>query len=181
MAIYPEKPMRTLFLLIFFIFGLTANATNYYVSASGNDSNNGTSTSTPWKTIAKINSRTFLPGDYILFRRGDMWREELTPPSSGVAGNPITFGAYGSGAKPIINGADIITGWASAGSNLWTHSQNTIVPNAIGALMVIINGQIQYPAASAGFCNFNTTTHIVTIYSTVDPNTIPVEVSQRPH
>lgn len=34
----------------------TANSTVYYVSASGNDSNNGTDQSTPWQTISKVNS-----------------------------------------------------------------------------------------------------------------------------
>jgi hypothetical protein len=83
----------------------------YYVDAtSGSDSANGTSDSTPWKTIAKVNSSSFSAGDSILFKKGETWREQLTVPSSGSSGSPITFGAYGSGAKPIINGADILTG-----------------------------------------------------------------------
>jgi hypothetical protein len=42
-----------------------------------------------------------------LFRRGDVWNESLIPASSGSSGNPITFDAYGSGAKPdgILRGA----------------------------------------------------------------------------
>ena len=41
--------------------------TVYYVSNSGSDSNNGTSTSTPWKTIAHVDAHTFNPGDSVLF------------------------------------------------------------------------------------------------------------------
>jgi len=38
-------------------------ATTYYVDATnGNDGNNGTSESTPWKTIAKVNASRFNPG-----------------------------------------------------------------------------------------------------------------------
>ncbi|MEZ4738108.1 MAG: hypothetical protein R2818_01840 [Flavobacteriales bacterium] len=33
---------------------LALSATIYYVSPTGNDSNNGTSTSTPWRTIARV-------------------------------------------------------------------------------------------------------------------------------
>src|SRR5262245_58349664 len=105
--------MKRLFLVVLISLSLNVQATNYYVSTSGNDANNGTSPSTPWKTIAKVNNRTFLPGDFILFRRGNMWREQVTLKSSGVAGNPITFGAYDTGPRPIINGADVIYGWTN--------------------------------------------------------------------
>ena len=78
--------------------------TIYYVSTSfGNDSFNGQSENTPWKTIEKINSQTFKPGDQILFRRGDKFNDaSLVIYSSGNNGNPIIFGAYGNGNTPII-------------------------------------------------------------------------------
>src|SRR5690242_18109511 len=86
-----------------------AQATTYYVSSSqGNDANAGVTQSAPWRTIAKINASTFQPGDNILFLRGDTWRETLIPPSSGAANNMITFASYGTGALPIITGADLI-------------------------------------------------------------------------
>jgi len=50
----------------------------YYVDAThGKDSNNGPSPSTPWKTIAKVNVSSFKPGDQILFKRGEVWREQF--------------------------------------------------------------------------------------------------------
>jgi parallel beta-helix repeat protein len=97
----------------------------YYVDATGgNDSNAGTAINSAWKTISKVNSFSFSPGDSILFKCGETWREQLTVPSSGSTGNPITFGAYGSGANPIINGANVITpgtSWsATVGkANVW--------------------------------------------------------------
>src|ERR1035441_6510895 len=93
-----------------------ASGTTYYVDncvVTGNDSNNGTSPSTPWLTINQVNNfSSFHPGDSILFEKGCTWREQLTVPSSGSAGNPITFGAYGSGGMPIISGANVLTGFS---------------------------------------------------------------------
>ena len=84
-----------------------ASGSTYYVDATGgNDSNNGLSTAAAWKTISKVNSSSFLPGDTILLKRGEIWREKLTVPSGGSVGNPITLGSYGIGAKPIIQGAN---------------------------------------------------------------------------
>ena len=95
-------------------------AATYYVDATnGNDGYDGLSEAIPWKTIAKVNGSKFNPGDQILFKRGEIWREQLTVPSSGTAGAPITFGAYGTGADPIINGADLVTPWSLFSRNIY--------------------------------------------------------------
>lgn len=75
----------------------------YYVSNIGNDALDGLSPLNAWRTIAKVNATAFVAGDKIGFKRGDTWAETLTIPSSGTNGNPITFGAYGTGAIPIFN------------------------------------------------------------------------------
>jgi Right handed beta helix region len=99
-----------LFIGLAMLAALPAGATTYYVAASGSDANSGTSKSTPWQTIAKVNASTFLPGDSILFRRGDVWYgTSMVAPSSGASGAPITFGAYGSGANPTIKGSTFLT------------------------------------------------------------------------
>lgn len=78
----------------------------YYVDATtGDDGDDGLTEAAAWQTIAKVNGETFAAGDSILFKKGETWRETLTVPSSGSAGSPITFGAYGTGADPIFNGA----------------------------------------------------------------------------
>ena len=79
---------------------IPSGAKVYYVSNSGNDSNNGTSPSTPWKTIAKVNSTNFSRNTYVCFKRDDMWRETLMADKAGV-----TYTAYGTGEKPIICGS----------------------------------------------------------------------------
>lgn len=133
--------MKSFFLLPFIFFGFAANATNYYFSASGNDANNGTSTSTHWQTIAKFNSvfASKSPGDNFLFNRGDVFYSSLVISRSGSSGSPITIGAYGSGANPIITGfTTIISSWTNLGSNIWESA------SAISTLstcnMITING-----------------------------------------
>jgi hypothetical protein len=86
------------FSLVVLSASTSASGNSYYVDSSGgDDSSNGTSASSPWRTIAKVNARNFSPGDHILLKRGDTWRELLALSSSGDAGNPIVVDAYGSG------------------------------------------------------------------------------------
>jgi hypothetical protein len=55
--------------------------------------------------VAKVNSTTLGPGATVLFRRGDTWTDAgLVVSNSGTSGNPITVGAYGTGAPPIFDG-----------------------------------------------------------------------------
>ena len=108
----PEgKKSVLLVVLAFLLFGaISASATTYYVAAAGSDGNSGTDTGHPWHTVSKVNGSTFSAGDSILFNRGDVWYgTSLTAPSSGSSGSPITFGAYGSGANPVIKGSTALT------------------------------------------------------------------------
>lgn len=96
-----------LILLTFVINSQLLFATNYYVAAApdGNDANPGT-IELPWASIAKVNSKVFLPGDSILFRRGDTWTGTgLLTTASGTSDNErIVYCAYGAGNKPLIIG-----------------------------------------------------------------------------
>jgi hypothetical protein len=109
----------------------------------GSDSNNGTSTATPWLTIAHVNAQTFNPEDSILFQGGCTWRESLLPPSSGSSGSPITFGAYGTGAMPIINGSDIVSTWTA-------QSGSPILQQSVGSYVATNSTWIHTDAWSAG-------------------------------
>lgn len=76
----------------------------YYIDPNGNDNNAGTSASSAWKTLSKVNAVTFYPGDSILFKTGGIWNESLHPKGSGKAGAPIVIDKYGRDKKPVING-----------------------------------------------------------------------------
>lgn len=107
---------KVFFLSIFFwgCFSLIAQASaaTYYVDASsGNDLNSGVAENEAWQTINKVNNSTFNPGDNVFFKRGEVWREQLTILSSGSEDNPITFGAYGNGDAPKISKSDYYNNW----------------------------------------------------------------------
>ncbi|MBR4761397.1 MAG: hypothetical protein IK086_02010, partial [Clostridia bacterium] len=104
---------------------VSVSGTKYYVSSSsGSDSNNGKSTSAPFKTIAKVNELGLTSGDAVLFKRGDTFRTDTT--ITMVSG--VTYSAYGSGAKPKIYGsiknyADKSI-WSTSDGNVWSTSLN---------------------------------------------------------
>ncbi|MBN1675324.1 MAG: right-handed parallel beta-helix repeat-containing protein [Kiritimatiellae bacterium] len=99
---------------------LNATGTTYYVDARGGaDGNTGQSTSSPWRSLAKVNGRSFSAGDQILLKRGEVWREALTIACSGSSGAPLVIGAYGSGPRPEINGSDVITNWRVYNGNVY--------------------------------------------------------------
>ncbi len=84
--------------------GAQALGATYYVdSVSGSDGNVGTTPATAWKTLTKVNGKTFLPGDAILFKAGGNWTGQLHPKGSGATNNPIVIDLYGTGPKPVIN------------------------------------------------------------------------------
>ncbi|MEO8768987.1 MAG: T9SS type A sorting domain-containing protein [Ferruginibacter sp.] len=108
-----QSIIRTVLVGIFLLIAGVSNATDYYVSVSGNDSNNGTSSTTPWKTLSKVesvsNNGTIHAGDRILFKCGDSFTGTMSIASiwghnakSGTATSPITLGSYGTGAKPTF-------------------------------------------------------------------------------
>jgi len=91
--------------LLFLIGTATLHGATYYVnSIAGDDALAGTSDSTPWKTLNKVNTTEFKPGDRILFQSGSVWRGQLAPKSSGSEGQPIVIDRYGEGVRPRIDG-----------------------------------------------------------------------------
>ena len=99
-----------------------AFGTTYYVSSTqGSDLNSGTSSAAAWQSLAKVNAQVLQPGDSVLLRRGDVWNETLIPLSSGAAGSPITFDAYGTGPAPNLTGYYAVpsTSWVLVTGNAW--------------------------------------------------------------
>jgi hypothetical protein len=83
-------------------------ATVFVDSVAGNDAASGLSASSPWKTLTKVSSVTFAPGDTILLKAGSRWTgQQLHPRGSGLAGQPIKIDRYGTGARPRIDGAGV--------------------------------------------------------------------------
>jgi hypothetical protein len=109
-----------------------ADAATYYVDATeGSDSNNGTTTSTPFQTLAKLETLALVPGDTILFQRGETWSGQtlVLVNKSGNAYSPIRLGAYGSGAAPVLSGGRPLTGlsWGVHSGNIQSASIDTFL------------------------------------------------------
>ncbi|WP_319480781.1 right-handed parallel beta-helix repeat-containing protein [uncultured Draconibacterium sp.] len=115
----------------------SVGATNYYVSASGDDGNSGTSESMAWNSLAKVSSTTFKPGDQILFRKGDIFYGKLHLKGSGTSASPIKVGAYGSGAMPVITGLSKISNWELHGNGIY----KTNIENISQLNLVLLNNK----------------------------------------
>ncbi|MGA8344631.1 MAG: hypothetical protein WB781_22065 [Candidatus Sulfotelmatobacter sp.] len=80
-----------------------ARATSYYLDCSSTASGSGTQGS-PWNSLTSANAFAFQPGDSLLLKRGTTCSGSLVPQGSGKDGAPIIIDAYGTGARPIIDG-----------------------------------------------------------------------------
>ena len=81
-------------------------STTYYVSPSGNDSNNGTSINSPWKSIGKVDASNFKLGDTILFKGGQTYGGTIrfSPGDGGSDGGYVEVASYGGGRATISSG-----------------------------------------------------------------------------
>ncbi len=180
----------TLSFLFFTFTLLIAGARNYYISASGNDANSGTSSSSPWKSISKVNSASsgMAAGDSILFRRGDVFYGGLIINKSGSSSSPIVVSAYGTGAKPVISGTLSASGWTSAGTNLWRSSAISAA-KAVNVLTVnnVGTAKGRYPnanAASSGYLYYESvsgTSSITDNQLSSSPNWKGAEIVIKPN
>src|SRR3989442_269507 len=163
-------------------------AATYYVDAErGNDTNSGTSATAAWKTLSRVNQEKFRPGDAVLFRRGQIWREQLNFQASGEAERAITIDAYGEGTLPEISGADLAPaeGWTacqSCGANIWqagiTTQPNVVLFDGTKGIKRAAPGDVKSPG------DWNWTAGTLYIYAESDPRRLflkrGVEVGVRP-
>ncbi len=92
----------------------------YYVSNSGNDTNDGLTPETAFASLEKANTIFALEGKstYLLFERGGLWRGQLkTHPN-------VTYSAYGEGDKPKIYASPFNAGGAE-NADLWKNIEGT--------------------------------------------------------
>ncbi len=137
--------LRCLLIVLIQIFMVTSldAATRRYVSLSGNDSNNGTSWATAWRTITKVNSST-QSRDTVYFGSG-IWRGlTLIPISGNSTSNTIyACSSWASpGETPVTNhpakiyASTQITGWSNFSGEIYTSATSGIT-----ATDMIFNGE----------------------------------------
>jgi len=122
-----NRSLISLFILIVFLsFCQTSWATTYYVSTAGDDTWDGKSPATAWRTIDKLNNTNWQSGDVILFKRGEVFRGQI---NLRYFHNNLTFGAYDNGVAPVLSGSVLVTGWTPAGGGIYVADVNHSVKN----------------------------------------------------
>jgi Bacterial Ig domain/Fibronectin type III domain len=89
-----------------FVLATPAFATTYFVAPTGADTSSGTSPSTAWRTVARVNAAALQPGDVVQFAGGAVFSGSLQP-KSGAAGLPVTYTSYpgpNSEARATLSG-----------------------------------------------------------------------------
>ncbi len=90
----------------------------YYVSSeTGSDTNDGLAPGSAFETVTHINSLPLEAGDEVRFFCGETWRvQTLVVTRSGSAGSPIVFSSHPADCadKPVLSGAQPISGWSVA-------------------------------------------------------------------
>jgi len=110
--------LRVLVITVAIAAGADGYAATYYVRTGGDDSDDGRSHDTAWRTLSKVNSHRFASGDRVLFYEGNVWAGQLTVDWAGTANAPAIVGAYylAQGepvrgfrtTRPVIDGTDTI-------------------------------------------------------------------------
>ncbi|MFA6632230.1 MAG: hypothetical protein WCU90_08020, partial [Kiritimatiellia bacterium] len=118
----------------------TAPAVFHVDSEAGNDRSEGTRPDVAWRTLDKVNTAALIPGDQVLFKRGGLWRGRLHP-KSGNESARIRYGAYGDGAKPILQGSvarDRSQEWSEVRPGLW--ATRKLEPRLLGQIADLRGG-----------------------------------------
>lgn len=78
----------------------------YFVNAlTGNDANNGQSPRKAWKSMQRVNTHFFNPGDKLLFQAGQAFEGQLKPQGRGSKAAPVTIDRIGKGDNPHLKAA----------------------------------------------------------------------------
>jgi len=91
-------------LVAFALVGTASRSTEYFVSPAGDDTNDGHSASSAWRTIAKANAAVG-PGDTVYLRGGKYEDDPVRPARSGKSEAPIRYVAYPN-ETPVLTSGD---------------------------------------------------------------------------
>jgi hypothetical protein len=133
----------------------------YYVSPNGSDANNGTSETTPFKTIEKARNtvRTIngnMTGDIIVYLRGGTYNVSntiaFTASDSGSNGFNVKYINYPN-EKPVVSGGVAITSWTLHDSAKGIYKAS--VPVGTGFRQLYVNGVKATRARQPNVGSFN--------------------------
>ena len=142
-------------MVLLWVFSLVilVNATTYYVTTSGNDSNSGLSEGSAWKTISYATTHV-AAGDIVYIKAGTYSGENITLPD-GDASNPILFEGYKNtpgdvtnidwwdyetnkdldpAKMPLLDGGDRASGGTCLQMGTYTTAKNLQITNYTGGV-----------------------------------------------
>jgi hypothetical protein len=179
------RPLSLVLFAVAILFP-AARATNYYVSVSGNDSNSGTSTTSPWRHV-QYAANHVQAGDTVNLLAGS-YNETVNIPASGSAtAGYITFQNYAGQAAAVDGTGLSIPGGQYGLFNIASQSyviiqgleirnykttKRNIVPVGIyisgaGGFIKLLNNHIHDIVTSASGCNANALG--IAVYGTMAP------------
>lgn len=178
----PNKGLMVVFLLAFISAcggndasgPVVTSGPTYYIDATlGLDTNSGTTATSPWKTLARLDTANYYNTTTILLKRGEVWTESLN-----LKHSEIIVDAYGSGANPRIDGSRFISGWSVFVSGIFSMPVAIGTNEAIGNLTV--NGTMMsfVPWNSDPNTTFSSAPY--DSYSYVYPNTLYIKPANIP-
>ncbi len=100
-------------MVLILLLGLIIPSTGYYLSNHGDDSRTvqqAQSPKTPWKSLSRLQTEHFMPGDSILLHKGDVFFESANLTLQGSSTSPIRIGSYGTGSPPRLTGTAPLNG-----------------------------------------------------------------------
>lgn len=132
-----------------FLVGGSLSLDWFVDSVGGSDSNTGKSTDQSFKTIAKLLT-VLQGGQSVGLAKGSHWREQLT-----LSNSSNSISAYGTGANPILDAADIITGWSKTGGLTNVYEKSVVTAAALGEQFINVweDDAPMHRVASAAACD----------------------------
>lgn len=91
------------FIQLFLLLGsscMAASRSFWVDSRKGDDTCDGLTPQTAWKTLDKLSRSEFMPGDVVLFARGSCFDGEFVVRASGTVSEPVLLTSYGKKSLP---------------------------------------------------------------------------------
>ncbi|MEL6852923.1 MAG: right-handed parallel beta-helix repeat-containing protein, partial [Bacteroidota bacterium] len=119
----PVNPLYSFLLILMTVAScFSVQATNYYVSPNGNDSNAGTAAQ-PFRTLEHgINQ--LAPGDSLKLMAGTYREGEIYINNGGTSNLPVVIQGAGP-RQTFIKGSEVVSGWTQHSGNIWRTSWTT--------------------------------------------------------
>ena len=109
-------------------------ATDYLITPSGDDHAAGTSPGAAWRTIARVNTGSFFPGDHILFQAHQSFPGDLRlgQNRAGQTNAPVIISSFWGGQAELLAGRE--TGITIESAGWVTISDLTVLGDGRGSI-----------------------------------------------